>query len=73
LIVRLRDGRWAAIEVKLGNKQIEEAAKNLLALKAKIDEDKMGQASFLMVITGGQYAYHRNDGVLVVPIGCLKN
>ncbi|MGD9558751.1 MAG: ATP-binding protein, partial [Mangrovibacterium sp.] len=42
LIVRLRDGRWAAIEVKLGNKQIEEAAKNLLALKAKIDEDKMG-------------------------------
>ncbi|MEI6048235.1 MAG: DUF4143 domain-containing protein [Bacteroidota bacterium] len=73
LIVRLRDGRWAAIEVKLGNKQIEEAAQNLLALKAKIDEDKMGQVSFLMVITAGQYAYHRNDGVLVVPIGCLKN
>ena len=73
LIVRLRDGRWAAIEVKLGNKQTEEAAQNLLALKAKIDEDKMGQASFLMVITGGQYAYRRNDGVLVVPIGCLKN
>jgi len=73
LIVRIRDGRWAAIEVKLGNKQIEEAAQNLLALKAKIDEDKMGQASFLMVITGGQYAYRRNDGVLVVPIGCLKN
>ena len=73
LIVRLRDGRWAAIEVKLGNKQIEEAAQNLLALEAKIDEDKMGQASFLMVITGGQYAYRRNDGVLVVPIGCLKN
>ena len=73
LIVRLRDGRWAAIEVKLGNKQIEEAAQNLLALKAKIDEDKMGQVSFLMIITGGQYAYRRNDGVLVVPIGCLKN
>jgi len=73
LIVRLRDGRWAAIEVKLGNKQIEEASQNLLTLKAKIDKDKMGQASFLMVITGGQYAYRRNDGVLVVPIGCLKN
>lgn len=73
MIVRLRDGRWAAIEVKLGNKQIEEAAKNLLALKTKIDEDKMGSASFLMVITGGQYAYRRNDGVLVVPIGCLKD
>jgi len=73
LIVRLRDGRWAAIEVKLGNKQIKEAAQNLLTLKAKIDEDKMGQASFLMFITGGQYAYRRNDGVLVVPIGSLKN
>ena len=42
LIIRLRDGRWAAIEVKLGNKQIEEAARNLVVLKAKIDEDKMG-------------------------------
>jgi predicted AAA+ superfamily ATPase len=73
LIVRLRDGRWAAIEVKLGNKQIEEAAKNLLSLKAKIDENKMGEASFLMVLTGGQFAYKRNDGVLVVPIGCLRD
>ena len=73
LIVRLRDGRWAAIEVKLGKKQIDEAAKNLLALKARIDEDKMGKASFLMVITGGNYAYRRKDGVLVVPIGCLRD
>lgn len=73
LIVRLRNGRWAAIEVKLGKKQIDEAAENLLALKARIDEDKMGEASFLMVITGGQYAYRRKDGVWVVPIGCLRN
>lgn len=73
LIVRLRDGRWAAIEVKLGKKQIDEAAENLLALKAKIDEEKMNEASFLMVITGGQYAYRRNDGVLVVPVGCLRD
>ena len=73
LIVRLRDGRWAAIEVKLGNKQIEEAAENLLKLKMRIDEDKMGEASFLMVLTGGQYAYRRKDGVLIVPIGCLRD
>ena len=73
LIVRLRDGRWAAIEVKLGKKQIDEAAENLLSLKARIDEDKMGSASFLMVITGGQYAYRRSDGVLVVPIACLRD
>ena len=73
LIVRLRDGRWAAIEVKLGSKQIEEAAKNLLALRAKIDDDKMGKDSFLMIITGGQNAYQRQDGIWIVPIGCLRN
>jgi len=72
LLVQLRDGRWGAIEVKLGNKQIEEAADNLLKLKSKIDSDKMREPSFLMVLTGGQYAYRRKDGVLVVPIGCLK-
>lgn len=73
LIVRLRDGRWAAIEVKLGKKQIDEAAENLLTLKSRIDEGKMGEASFLMILTGGQYAYRRNDGVLVVPLACLKH
>jgi uncharacterized protein len=73
LIVRLRDGRWAAIEVKLGKKQIDEAAENLLTLKSRIDEGKMGEASFLMVLTGGQYAYRRKDGVLVVPLACLKH
>lgn len=73
LIVRLRDGRWAAIEVKLGNKDIEAAAVHLTKLKEKINEEKMGEPSFLMVLTGGQYAYRRKDGVLVVPIGCLKD
>ena len=72
LIIRLRDGRWAAIEVKLGNKQVETASENLLTLRSKIDAAKMGTPSFLMVLTGGQYAYRRKDGVLVVPIGCLK-
>jgi hypothetical protein len=59
--------------VKLGKKQVDDAAENLLALKARINQDKMGEASFLMVITGGQYAYRRNDGVLVVPISCLRD
>ncbi len=72
LLVQLRDGRWGAIEVKMGNSQIEQAAENLLKLKNKIDVDKMREPSFLMVLTGGQYAYQRKDGVLVVPIGCLK-
>lgn len=73
LIVSLRDGRWGAIEVKLGNKQTEIAAENLLKLKNKINIQKMGEPAFLMVITGGQFAYRREDGVLVVPLGCLKN
>ena len=73
LIVRLRDGRWGAIEVKLGQRQIEEAAKNLLAVKARIDSERMGESSFLMVLTGGEYAYQRPDGIWVVPLACLKN
>lgn len=73
MIIRLNDGRWAPVEVKLGSKEIEEAAKHLLELKAKIDISKVGEPSFMMILTGGQYAYRRDDGVYVVPIGCLKD
>ena len=73
IIVRLYDGRWAAIEVKLGSKQIEDAASNLLKLASTVNTDKIGKPSFLMILTGGQYAYRRKDGVLIVPIGCLKD
>jgi predicted AAA+ superfamily ATPase len=73
IVIRLNDGRWAAVEVKLGMKQIEEASSNLIKLSHKIDTEKMNKPSFLMVITGGQVAYKRSDGVLVVPIGCLRD
>lgn len=73
MIIRLRDGRWAPVEVKLGSKEIEEAAGHLLELKQKVDTSKVGEPSFLMVLTGGQYAYRRPDGVYIVPIGCLKD
>lgn len=73
MIVALNDGRWAAIEVKLGNKQIDEAAEHLKELANKVDEAKMGKPAFMMVLTGGEFAYQRPDGVLVVPIGCLKD
>ena len=72
LIIRLRNGDWAAVEVKLGQKEIELAAQNLLKLKAKINTEKMKEPKFLMVLTGGISAYQRNDGVWVIPIGCLK-
>lgn len=74
-VMHLRDGRYGLIEIKLGgDRLIEEGAKNLKELAEKIDPDKMKQPSFLMVLTAvGKYAYCRNDGVYVVPIGCLKD
>ena len=73
IIIRLYNGQWAAIEVKMGSKQIDEAAGNLIALRDRIDTSKVGEPAFLMVLTGGEYAYRRKDGVLNVPIGCLRN
>ncbi len=74
-VVHLRNGEYGLIEIKLGgDKLIEEGAKSLKAMRAKIDTDKMKAPSFLMVLKGiGDYAYKRHDGVYVVPIGCLKN
>jgi predicted AAA+ superfamily ATPase len=71
-IVHLKDGRWGAIEVKMGTMETEMAAKNLLALREKVNTDKMREPSFLMVLTGTELAYRRDDGVYIVPIGCLK-
>lgn len=72
MILALNDGRWGAVEVKLGSRQIEEAAEHLKELAAKVDSEKMGRPSFLMVLTGGELSYQREDGVYIVPIGCLK-
>lgn len=73
-IVHLRDGRWGAIEIKLGSKDsIEAAAKNLLKFVSVVDTDEMNKPSFLMVLTATKYAYRRDDGVYVVPITCLRN
>lgn len=72
-VVALNDGRWAAIEVKLGSKEIEEAAIHLLQLKNKVNTEKMKEPSFLMILTGTEIAYRREDGVYVVPLGCLKD
>ena len=74
-VVHLRNGNYGLIEVKLGGeKNIEEGAKNLKLLASKIDDTKMKSPSFLMVLTGtSRYAVRRDDGVYVVPIGCLKD
>lgn len=72
-IVRTNSGKWGAIEIKLGTGYIEEAAKNLLKFKEKVDINKCGEPSFLMVLTGGEYSYKRNDGIYAVSIGTLRN
>ncbi|MDR0355078.1 MAG: DUF4143 domain-containing protein [Deltaproteobacteria bacterium] len=72
-IVHLKDGRWGAVEVKMGNREIEAAAENLKKLRDKINLDKMNEPAFLMVLTGTELAYRRADGVYIVPIGCLRD
>ena len=71
----MKNGKYGLVEIKLGgDKLIEEGAKSLKTLASKINTEEMKNPSFLMVLTGtGDYAYRRHDGILVVPIGCLKN
>jgi predicted AAA+ superfamily ATPase len=71
-VVHLKDGRWGAIEVKMGAKEIEVAAENLKNLREKDNIEKMKEPSFLMVLTGGEIGYRREDGVYIIPIGSLR-
>ena len=69
-IIRIRHtGEWGAVEVKLGQGKVDEAASNLLKLSGKTQDPP----SFLAVVTGTEYAYTREDGVHVIPLGCLRD
>lgn len=74
-VIHLRNGKFGLVEIKLGGeKLIDEGADNLCKLENKIDTGRMKAPTFKMVLVGvGRYAYRRDDGVLVVPIGCLKD
>ena len=74
-VIHLRDSSYGLIEIKLGGDNlINEGVQTLKKLESRIDTTKMKNPSFLLVLTAiGQYAYRREDGVYVVPIGCLKN
>ena len=74
-VIHLRDGSYGLIEIKLGGDNlINEGVETLKKLETRIDTTKMKKPSFLLVLTAiGQYAYKREDGVYVIPIGCLKN
>ncbi len=74
-VIHLRNGKYGLVEIKLGgDNHIDAGAKTLQALANKIDLGKMKAPTFLMVLTGtSKYAYRREDGVWVVPVGCLKD
>ena len=79
-VLRLGDGRYALIEIKLGQTEVEEGAEHLNKIERLIKEynEKETQVPLRLpdlkiVITGTQYGYKREDGVFVIPIGCLKD
>jgi len=74
-VIHLRNGNYGLVEIKLGgDRLINEAASNLLKLESLIDTEKMKKPIFKMILTGtDRYAYRRDDGIFVVPIGCLRD
>ena len=74
-VLHRRNGSYALLEVKLGGEEhIKAGATNMIELAEKIDTDKMPTPSFMAVIIAvGKYAYRRQDGVYVIPIGCLRD
>jgi hypothetical protein len=72
-VVSLPDGRWAAVEIKLGGaSSIDDGAGTVAAAAASIDQAKVGSPAFLAVVTAvGEYAYRRTDGVFVIPLALL--
>lgn len=80
IVLHLDDQRYALIECKLGSRDIDEGAKHLLQLQELIRERNktekqmpLREPDLLIVLTGGEFAYTREDGVKVIPLGCLKD
>lgn len=72
-ILETSNNKWGAIEIKMGAGEIPTAALNLNKFKEKVDTKKVGEPSFLMILTGADYSYKRDDGIYVVSIGNLKD
>ncbi len=80
IVLHLDDQRYALIECKLGSRDTDEGAKHLLQLQELIRERNktekqmpLREPDLLIVLTGGEFAYTREDGVKVIPLGCLKD
>ena len=70
-VVELRDGRWMAVEVKLGLTRLDEAAASLSRACDSIDAGPRGNPAKKVIITGHGYSYERSDGVAVIPVTTL--
>jgi predicted AAA+ superfamily ATPase len=70
-IVEAADGTWGAVEIKLQESQVEKAAKTLLRIQEQVRSQHAGKPAFMMIITASGFAYQRDDGICIVPIGCL--
>ena len=80
VVLHQNDGRYALIECKLGSGDIENGASHLLEIKRlvkefnkKEEQVRLREPDLLIVLTGGEMAYTRTDGVKIIPLGCLKN
>ena len=72
-VIHFDNGEYALIQTKLGTKRIMDAAGKLINLRDKIRANKKKEPKFLMVVTGSDIAYTTKEGVLIVPVGCLKD
>jgi len=72
-IVECADGRWIALEVKLGPGQVDTSATNLRRFADRVDTSKSGEPVLLGVVVGFGFGYVREDGVAVIPIGALRH
>lgn len=74
-VIELNDGRWCAIEIKLGANQIESAAENLKKIYEEMEKDPKSILPSAMIIVCGlsNAAYQREDGIYVVPLTALKD
>lgn len=73
-VIHFDNGKYALVEVKLGGDKIKEAEEHLLKLNELIDSnERLSNSDFMMIITGTNMAYTLPSGVMVVPIGCLKD
>lgn len=70
-IVEATDGRWVAVEVKLGHSRVEEGAHNLLAIRGKVSVQTNAACGGLVVVVADSPTYVRPDGVIVTSIASL--